>query len=108
MAVTKRLFINNLHAKLLLSQRRRKIVKIAIITSDTGINRLARGITGRRDYHRTIAVPVMIKLDALRIAASTIADKGTYSLFRTVRFLQYIRPILMRMRCGRRSCRCIR
>lgn len=109
MAMAKLLLMDNLRTKpSLLSQRRRKVIKITVIASDTGIYRLTCGIAGWRNHHRTVAVSVKIAFNALRIAASTIADKRSYSLFRTVCFLQYIRSVLMRMRGRRRSCRCAR
>lgn len=100
----KLLLMNCLNTKLnLLPQCRRKIIKITVVASDAGVNGPSFRITGWWDYYRTIGMSVKITLNTLRVTASTITDKGAYSLFRTVCFLQHVRFVLVGMRCGCRG-----
>lgn len=87
--------------KILLSNGRCIIVKITVITPDTGICGIPLGHPGRRYHYRPIGMIVQISLNGFRIAAAAGTDKGADSRFRTVGFLKHVGLILMDMRCWR-------
>ena len=83
-------------------QSRGIIVIIAVITPDTGINRVSLGCFSGRYHYRPVGMVVQIQIYILRITASAAAYIRNNSLLLTVCLFQHVGPVAMSMR---RLCR---
>ena len=79
------------------TQCRHKIIKVTVVASYAGVNRIPLCRLGCRKYNSAERMVVHIELYTLCITASTGADKGTNALFRTIGFLEHIGDIAMGM-----------